>query len=260
MKKISVCEVVSNDKIAENIFDMRVSEEFIARSAIPGQFVNFYLNRADLLLPRPISVCETYPEDGEFRVVYRASGEGTRFLSALKPGDTLRALLTGNGFSIGQFNKITIAGGGIGVPPLLFLARKLREKNRAAEINVFLGFGTARQVILTGDFKKITGAVHVSTDDGGFGFRGNVAEQMRSHNFKPGVIYACGPRPMLQSVHGYAREAGSACFVSMEERMACGLGACVGCAVKIKTGNGFAYKKVCSDGPVFDAGEVAWDE
>ena len=257
-----VCgEIISNKKIAGDIFDMRIKEDYIAQTARPGQFVNIYIPRADLLLPRPISVCETFIDEGVFRIVCQAVGEGTKIISRLKPGDALRMTgPAGNGFDINLIYKrdganITIAGGGIGVPPLLFLARALAENGNNTKITAFLGFKTKTRAILTDEFEK-AGAVRISTDDGSLGYNGFVPDHMRAAGVEADIIYACGPAPMLKNIAAYAAKKNVPCFVSMEERMACGLGACVGCAVKVKTGDGFTYKKACSDGPVFDAREV----
>ena len=254
-------EIISNKKIADDIFDMRIKEDHIAQTARPGQFVNVYIPRADLLLPRPVSVCETDVREGIFRIVYQAIGEGTAIISHLKPGDAMRMTgPAGNGFDLGYGEKpdavkITIAGGGIGVPPLLFLARALAGSGAKINITTFLGFKTETRAILTDEFEKV-GAARISTDDGSLGYKGFVPDHMRAAGAEADVIYACGPAPMLKNVAAYAAEKNVPCFVSMEERMACGLGACVGCAVKVKTGDGFTYKKACSDGPVFDAREV----
>ena len=251
-------ELISNANVTGNIYDMRVAERYISEAARPGQFVNIYMPRADLLLPRPLSVCETYADEGAFRIIYQAMGEGTNLLASLKPGDKMRMTgPAGNGFVTGDEKRIMIAGGGIGVPPLLALARKLKNEN--AELSIFLGFKNAGLAVLEDEFLNVTGRVYVSTDDGSAGFNGFITEHMRAREAAADVIYACGPLAMLKSVAGYAAEINASCYVSMEERMACGIGACVGCAVKIKKEGSFTYKKVCSDGPVFGAGEVCWD-
>ena len=255
-------EIISNEQIADDIIDMRIKERFIARTARPGQFVNIYIPRADLLLPRPISVCGTFINEGVFRIVFQTVGGGTETVSRLKPGDALRMTgPAGNGFDLDWFNNpnknynITIAGGGIGVPPLLFLTRALAGSGNNTKITAFLGFKTETRGILADEFEKYS-AVYISTDDGSRGYKGFVPDHMRAVGVEADVIYACGPAPMLKRVAAYAAEEDVPCFVSVEERMACGLGACVGCAVKVKTGGGFTYKKACSDGPVFDAREV----
>jgi len=255
-------EIIHNTEIAENIFDMRISCRSVSESARPGQFVNIYVPRADLILPRPISVCETYPVDGTFGIVYQVIGEGTKIFAALKSGDSIKLTgPVGNGFIINEKNIITIVGGGLGVPPLLFLANEI-IKTKSAGLKIFLGFRSAAQMILIDEFKKLPAGIFISTDDGSFGFHGNVVEQIRAERIETDMIYACGPKPMLRAVAEYAAEKNIACSVSLEERMACGLGACLGCAVKVKSNYkyGYTYKRACVDGPVFDAREVIWDD
>jgi len=260
-------KIISNERIANGVYEMRIAEGFISETAEPGQFVNIYIPRADLLLPRPISVCETLA--GEFRIVYQTIGEGTKYMSRLARGGEIKMSgPAGNGFCVNEraaeSKKIIVAGGGIGVPPLLFLVKRLREINKSAEIVIFLGFKNESHVILTDDFKKY-GTVRVSTDDGSFlnGRRGLVTDDIKDfvENANVGVIFSCGPGPMLKNISELAEENKIACFISMEERMACGTGACVGCAVKVKDNeNGFAYKRVCHDGPVFNSREIIWNE
>jgi len=262
MKRFVCGEVIYNGPIADDIFDMRIAEGFIAEHAHPGQFVNVYAPGADTLLPRPLGVCDAHADEGIFRVVYRIAGEGTRRLSALKPGDKIKMTgPAGNGFPIFKTVNISIAGGGTGVPPLLFLARELRGSNRSADISVFLGFRSERQMILRDDFLKLNAAVNVSTDDGSAGFHGHVGGNMRAADKKTDIVYACGPAPMLKDIAAFAETKNAMCFVSLEERMACGVGACLGCVAGVKAADGVGrvYKKVCSDGPVFNAREAVWD-
>jgi len=262
MKRFVCGEVKSNVSIAENIYEMRVAERFIAENALPGQFVNIYTARADLLLPRPFGICETRAGDGEFRIIYQIVGGGTRHLSSFVPGAKINIVgPAGNGYPVLNAGSTAVIGGGTGVPPLLFLVKELRRQNGDAAIDVFLGFRGARQIILTDEFMKTGASVHISTDDGSEGFRGSAADCLRARKIKAGVIYSCGPRPMLKKIAEYAAGIDAACYISLEERMACGVGACLACAAKLNvSGGGFAYKKVCSDGPVFDAREYVFDE
>ena len=260
MKKVLYGEIINNTRIADNIYDMRIAESTVAGGAQPGQFVNIYPDAAGMLLPRPISICEADAETGVFRVIIRASGAGTAHITQLGPGGRLRMTgPCGNGFPVCDCKNIVIAGGGIGAPPLLMLAHFLRKRGRHANIRVFIGFANSNGVILTRDFADGGFTPHISTDDGSMGFNGNVTDCMRQSDAAADIIYACGPAPMLAAVSRCAAERHIRCYVSLEERMACGLGACLGCAVKIKTEDGFTYKKVCTDGPVFDSREVSWD-
>ncbi|MDR3091923.1 MAG: dihydroorotate dehydrogenase electron transfer subunit [Clostridiales bacterium] len=239
------CDVVSNTEIALDIFDMTLDAPEIARVAHAGQFLHIFNDSPDMLLPRPISICAIDAESGRLRVVFRAKGAGTRLISRKT---RLRALgPLGNGYDTSSMSKkILIVGGGLGVPPLLELSR------RVAEPQVFLGFRDEASMILQNDFTE----AETATDDGSFGFCGNAVDLARRKARDFDLIVACGPKPLLRAVAGFADEKGVPALVSVEERMACGIGACVGCVIKTKSG----YRKVCVDGPVFRADEVVWDD
>jgi len=193
------------------------------------------------------------------RLVYRAAGKGTDVMSQSGAGDsfTLMAPL-GTEFKIYPHRKrICVVGGGIGAPPMLELTKEVLRKLPDARVIAVLGFRS--EPILEADFKAAGADVHIATDDGSAGFRGNVVALMDQLGQEYDTVYACGPNVMLKFVAQWAAAHETKCFVSMEERMACGLGACVGCAIKIKAGDGWTYKKVCKDGPVFDAQEVVWE-
>ena len=254
MKKLEDAVILKNDLIAENIFDMKIKAPAVAENAAAGQFVEIYTGNGINILPRPISICEIDKEEGILRLVYQVVGKGTKIFSSKKEGDILRIIgPLGNGYEIQNVNKSLFVGGGIGVPPLLETV-----KNTIGEKIVILGFRTGS--ILREDFEKTGAKVFVATDDGSVGFKGNVIDLMKAENITGDVIYSCGPKIMLKFLSRYAEEKGIECFVSMEERMACGIGACVGCAVKIKDGDSFINKKVCKDGPVFNSKEVLWND
>lgn len=254
MKTTVLAEILSNKAISENIFDMVVKAPELAKMTNAGQFAELFTNSKALLLPRPISICESEEKEGTLRFVYQAVGKGTDLFSKLENGDKIRILGTcGNGYTLGKDNEHHIlVGGGIGVPPLLELAKRLKGKK-----TVILGFRSGS--FLASEFDKYADEVHIATDDGSVGFKGNVVQLMESLNIKGDMIYSCGPKIMLKFLSMYAEKNNIACQVSMEERMACGIGACVGCVVKIKDNDGWTYKKVCKDGPVFDSREVIWE-
>ncbi len=267
MKGIFQATIASNLTPANGICDMKlvfsgdaslsVDEMFCGPA---GRFLELYIDDGVHLLPRPISICETDPASRSVRIVFREVGEGTRYLSGLAEGGTLRVLgPLGNGFpmlNLSDYDEVLIVGGGIGIPPLLGLCKGLSCKK-----TVCLGY--AGETFLEQDFRDTGAAVHIATDDGSKGFKGNVVQMLRHTDFskdaKPiyKAVFACGPKPMLR---GIAELFPDNAYLSMEERMACGLGACVGCAIKIKAenDNGYIYKKVCKDGPVFTAGEIIW--
>lgn len=261
MKSILQAPILENKEIGENIFDMTLHAPEIARVSQPGQFVEVYTGRGEHLLPRPISICEADTDTGVLRLVYQAVGQGTRIMGGWTKGAIVKILgPLGNGFMPTNHSHVGIVGGGIGTPPLLELSKRIRLQNPAIRISVYLGFRRKDLVILTEEFEKWGVEVLVSTDDGSQGFHGHTVGLLTHVKAQPDIFYACGPKIMLRSLAEYAKANAIPCQVSLEERMACGLGACVGCVAKIRTPEGFTYQKVCKDGPVFNAGEVIWDE
>lgn len=229
-----------------------VEKTFLA----PGQFIHIACGHSRLLR-RPISVatCQDDVPDGLVSIVFQVRGEGTRWLAKREAGDTLDVLgLLGNGFSMVPGGRYLLAGGGIGVPPLYGCAQYAGGKATAV-----LGFRSKEQVILEEMFRDICEGVSLCTDDGSVGAQGYVHQQVEAILDKDKdftAVLACGPKPMLRGVARAAERYGVPCQVSMEERMACGVGACLGCAIPMADGS---MKHVCKDGPVFDAKEVAWD-
>lgn len=222
----------------------------------PGQFVHIRCGGSQLLR-RPISVCscqEGEPDD-LLAIVFEARGEGTKWLAERQVGDALDVLgLLGNGFEIKREGRYLLVGGGIGVPPMRGCAQYTGGKSTA-----ILGFRSKEKAILTDLFEKECARVLLATDDGTLGYHGFVDALVRQELERDrayDAVLACGPKPMLKSVAKAAAEFGVPCQVSMEERMGCGVGACLVCACKTADGR---YKHVCKDGPVFDAREVDWD-
>jgi dihydroorotate dehydrogenase electron transfer subunit len=264
MRKLANCPVIGNWPIASGIYELLVEFPEDLSDARAGQFAEIFVGNEKNLLPRPISICEIDREKSRLRLIYQVVGEGTARFSELKPGGRVRLIApVGNGYNISSNRKkIAVVGGGAGVPPMLELARAARAKNPEAEISVILGFRSEALVILTEDFERLGFKPIICTDDGSVGFKGNVVDFMRATDFDCDIVYACGPKIMLKFLWKRCEEKNIACFVSMEERMGCGLGVCVGCALLVKPrnpdGQNF-YKKVCKDGPVFNAKEVVWE-
>lgn len=255
MSKYGIATICDNIEIASGIWQMELYAPRIAATAVPGQFINLYPNDKTLLLPRPISLSAILPE--RLQIIYRIVGKGTKQFSALHCGNQIKIMgPLGNGFMLSDTpeNNIVI-GGGLGIPPLLELVRRLKGKTE-----VFLGF--SHKPFLTEEFEQLGVVVHIATQDGHNGYQGNVMELLENKAPDGNMIFACGPRPMLYSVAKWAEQHDIPSQLSLEERMACGLGACLGCAVKVKrTGTkDWEYLKVCKDGPVFWGSEVIWDE
>lgn len=251
-KKRETAVIIQKEEIAPGVYDMWIRTSEIAKLAQPGQFLSLYCTDGSRLLPRPISICEIDRQDVGLRLVYRVAGKGTQEFSQMGAGTQLQIVgPLGNGFCGGPKDAFLI-GGGIGIPPLLELAKQL-DCNK----QIILGYRN-QDVFLSQDFEKY-GNVYIATEDGSLGTKGTVLDAIRTHGLKADVIYACGPLPMLRALKEYAAENHMECQVSLEERMACGIGACLGCVCQSKEKDahtGVHNKRVCKEGPVFEAGEV----
>ena len=216
------------------------------------------IGRGSKLLPRPISICEIDKENGRLRVVYRVTGPktGTEEFSKLKAGDIIPVIgPLGNGFPYekAEGKKVFLMGGGIGVPPILELAKQMDCEKK----QIVVGYRDA-QTFLKEEFEQ-NGELYISTEDGSVGTKGNVMDAIRENALEADMIYACGPTPMLRAIKQYAEENGIECYISLEERMACGIGACLACVCKSKEKDAHSNvnnKRICKDGPVFLSTEV----
>lgn len=270
-------EVVRNDKLASGIYRMTLQSDVIAKHARPGQFVNVKCGDGiNALLRRPISICTADPEAGTFDIVYQLKGVGTELLSRKQPGETVDVIgPLGNPFDLRpDYKRIAVVGGGIGVFPLLYLL----QQSCAAEKHAYLGFRSQSMVVLEEEFEEASDVLGIATDDGSAGHHGLVTDLLRNgldglnhpdtkatqsilKKSAFDVIYTCGPTHMLKGVANAAEEAGIPCQVSMEQRMGCGIGACLVCACKTRVENGeWEYSHVCKDGPVFWSREVVFDD
>lgn len=245
------CRLVSSERLTQTIYDFRLQNRELASITRPGQFVQVLV--PGKTLRRPISVCDI--EDDIIRLVFEVRGEGTEILSHTKTGGNINIIAPlGRGFEIDKSQKTVFIGGGIGVPPMLFSAKCCAEN--ATVIN---GFRSSSAMILSEDFEKAGCRLIVTTDDGSFGIHGFVTQPLAEIIDDTDMICACGPMPMLRNIAKMAKEHGVPCQVSLEQRMACGIGACLGCAVAVKDENGReTYRHVCKDGPVFNSEEVVW--
>lgn len=250
--------VVSQKQIGTGIYDLTIQTKEIAAAAKAGQFVSVYSNDASKLLPRPISLCGIDRKAGILRLVYRVTGEhtGTEEFSRLQAGDTMKIMgPLGNGFTVEKGKKAFLIGGGIGVPPMLQLAKEMKDAGE--NFQIVMGYRDAGTFLLN-EFKE-QGESFVATEDGSVGTKGNVLDAIRENHLDADVIYACGPTPMLRALKAYAEEQNMTCYVSMEERMACGIGACLACVCNSTDKDAHSNvknKRICKEGPVFNAKEV----
>lgn len=276
MKRIIEARVIGNQEIADGIFritlDCNDAESWDAK---PGQFINLYLQDKSMLLPRPISIC--LAEKKRITLVYRVVGNGTRELSSHKEGDSLRiSTPLGQGYHIEAIFEalrqdpsdgkiIALVAGGLGIPPMLELAKTIRERiggDQRIKLIALLGF--QEKSFLTEDLGCFCHEVHAAKEKGASGFRGTVLELMKRKNIVADYYLSCGPKPMLKALSEHCHERNKPLQVSLEERMGCGYGACVGCTCRTKeVKDGLLTvipKKVCKDGPVFFGDEVIWSE
>lgn len=277
MKQKTIGTVISQKELAPAIFDLWIGTE-LAKDAAPGQFVGVFPKDKSTLLPRPVSICEVNEERTALRIVYRIAGQGTKEFSGYAAGETVPLLgVLGNGFPVeeGLGKRIFLMGGGIGIPPMLQLAKVLSEKagagangtgkdaaaekedGRNTKIQCVMGYRDA-QTFLKSELEQY-GEVFVATEDGSVGTKGNVMDAIRENALRADVIFACGPMPMLRAIKKYAEEQGIPAYISLEEHMACGVGACLGCVVKTKEVDHHSHvhnARICTDGPVFEAREV----
>ena len=255
-----IATVVKQRELVEGIYDLTLQTKDIAAAAKAGQFVSVYSNDPSKLLPRPISLCGIDKEKGQIRLVYRVTGEGTgtEEFSKLKEGDSVKILgPLGNGFTVEEGKTAFLIGGGIGVPPMLQLAKDINASGDVPKMQIIMGYRDENTFLLD-EFKEQAESF-VSSDNGAVGTKGTVVDAIKANNLKADVIYACGPTPMLRALRDYADENGMTCYISMEERMACGIGACLACVCKTKDKDAHSNvnnKRICKEGPVFNAKEV----
>ena len=257
MKVERECKIVSKEQVGDAVYmTLEVGDMIRASFRAPGQFV--HIRCGEGLLPRrPISVCSCMEDEPDdlLSIVFEVRGEGTAWLAGRREGQSLDVMgLLGNGFPMKREGRYLLVGGGIGVPPMLGCAQYAPGRCTA-----ILGFRSGDRVMLEEQFRSVCSQVQVATDDGSYGFHGYVDALVRRElegDRGYDAVLACGPRPMLRNVARAAEDFGVRCLVSMEERMGCGVGACLVCACDMADGS---RKHVCKDGPVFEAREVDWD-
>ena len=241
--KQSIFEIVSNEALTDNVYKMILAGD-TSDITNCGQFVNIQLD--GMYLRRPISVCDY--DEKTLTIVYKVVGKGTEAMSAMGAGTKLDILTgLGNGYDLTLAgNKPVLLGGGVGVPPMYNLAKKLREQGK--DVKVILGFNVKSEIFYEEEFKALGCDVTVTTVDGSYGVKGFVTDAL-PENYT--YFYTCGPEPMLKAVYRASKTSGQ---MSFEERMGCGFGACMGCSCKTITG----YKRICKEGPVMKKEEILW--
>ena len=237
-------EIKSNKQLTESIFEMVLIGDTSSITA-PGQFINIKLD--GFYLRRPISICDY--DDSTITIIYKVVGEGTEVMSKMNAGEKLDVLCgLGNGFDTSKsMDKPVLIGGGVGVPPMYNLCKKLISEGKS--VTVILGFNKKDEIFYEDEFKKIGADVKVTTVDGSYGIKGFVTDALKETEYS--YFFTCGPMPMFKAIESTATTSGQ---YSFEERMGCGFGACMGCSCKTKYGN----KRICKDGPVLTREEIIW--
>lgn len=256
-KKKGLLTIVENRQIAEHIFQMTLEGELVDQLDQPGQFVHLRAGMGlDPLLRRPISICDVNHAQQQLTIIYRAEGAGTRFLSAQVPGEQVDVLgPLGQGFPLAERQAgehVVLVGGGVGVPPLYYLSKRLRAQG--VKVTHVLGFANDKACFLVQEFEAL-GDTHVTTLDGSFGTQGLVTDVLDQWDYAGwDALYSCGPLPMLRALSERFAQHPQA-YISLEERMGCGIGACFACVCHTSESE-TSYKKICTHGPVFRVGEV----
>lgn len=259
MAVIEKVELVGKEQIKSDIYKYSIKSDEMARQAKPGQFLEIKVtDNIEPFLRRPISIFNVKREEGIVEFIFQVKGKGTEILSTKKVGeqiDIIGPLGQGN-FEYENYQNIAIIGGGIGVFPLHELAKRAKENGK--NINIYLGFRNKDFVVLEEEFKNVATNLILSTDDGSYGKYGFAINFLKEDIEKNPIdcIFACGPLPMLKAVQALAKEKNIPCQISLEEKMGCGIGACLGCAVKYKTEKEDTFKRVCKEGPVFYSNNV----
>ena len=255
MIKVMNMEILGNEPIAKEVYKMELrARELDFKEMMPGCFLNIRVGSGtELLLRRPISIFEADEENATLSIIYKVLGKGTKNLSLMKPGEMLDVLgPLGTGFPIqDEAMKVLLVGGGVGVPPLYELGKRLVGKG--IKVETVLGFRDEESIFCEEDFRKL-GPLYITTEDGSYGTRGYVTDVIKEKEIDFDTLYACGPKLMLKSLDETYKDTKKG-FLSFEERMACGIGACYGCMTETKEG----LRRVCKDGPVFGLGEVRYE-
>ncbi|NSW89964.1 MAG: dihydroorotate dehydrogenase electron transfer subunit [Firmicutes bacterium] len=259
-------EIVCNRELVTGIYQLTFRSAYVSQNAKPGQFVNIKCCEGfNAILRRPVSICSVDRENKNVTIVFQKRGTGTSYLAKKRAGDVLDLIgPLGSHFDLSEnYKNIAVVGGGIGIFPLLFLL----EQKQCVHKTAYIGFRSKNYVVLEEAFKHNSHELIISTDDGSLGQKGFITDLLEKRILEEGIkgekydiIYTCGPGPMMKKVVELASKAGIKCQVSLEQRMGCGIGACLACACKIKLRDDWQYKRVCKDGPIFWGEEVDFDD
>lgn len=246
--KCNDAKVLSNVALTPTIYEMKLEVDTSEISA-PGQFVE--VSCPSLFLRRPISICDW--DESSITLVYRVVGSGTKIMSSLEEGDIVSVLMPcGNGYDVNAITPEVLIGGGVGVPPLYGLAKQLKQAGKP--VDVVLGYASKEESFLIEEFKQVAKNVIICSDDGSIGVKGTVMQGVAQLGYELESYCACGPKVMFKSLHQSYPNATA--YLSLEERMGCGFGGCMGCSIKTIDG----YKRVCKEGPVFNSKELLWED
>jgi len=265
MKQVEDARVLVIRPLAQDIYLLVLHAPGIVDSSRVGQFVNLQVpGDGSRILRRPISISRTDRKAGTMDLVVQVLGGGTRRICDIEPGESVSIVgPQGNGFTrFEQVQNLWLVGGGVGIAPLLMAAEAYKEHNPNGHLRVFLGYASREKAYYDHAFDPYAEEVYIATEDGSLGQGGYVTASMEKtlrEGHAPSLVLACGPAPMLKAVQAIVNARGIRCQLSLEERMACGIGACVGCVCKIGTPKDWTYRRVCSHGPVFDSREVLFD-
>ncbi len=256
-------DIVRKEMLAQDICRITAYSPWVCKNSRPGQFLNVRCSEGtDPILRRPVSICDASIGKNEFDIIFMIKGKGTRLLVDKNRGEELDVLgPLGNSFDTSEsYKKIVVVGGGIGIYPLLFLLKYSGAESKTC----CLGFRNSEAAVMTNEFRGCTDTFIITTDDGSIGSKGFVTERLDEviKSGKPDIMYACGPNQMLRAVSSFAAREAIPCQVSMEQRMACGIGACLVCACKTKNpdNDDWDYSHVCKDGPVFWSHRISFED
>lgn len=262
MKINCKAEIVKIEQLKQDIYKFSVKADEIVKQARAGQFIEIrVIDNIEPLLRRPISIYNLDKQNGILEFIFQIKGKGTTLLAKRKVGEKLDIVgpLGYGTFSIKEYKNVAIIGGGIGTFPLYELAKELKEQTNT-NIHIYIGFRNKELITLEQEYKSVSNELTITTDDGSYGTQGFAINELKKdcEKEKPDKIFACGPLPMLKAVQSYANENNIPCEISLEQKMACGIGVCLGCAVKTAKSPSDApeYWHVCKAGPVFNAQDV----